>query len=58
MKSIERNPTKYTLWMLNRIINGEEDKSSYIAILERVVNNKDRNEEIILLASEFLSQHN
>jgi len=38
VESIKRTPTLHTLWMLNRIINGEEEKkrSEYLELLKIV----------------------
>ena len=39
VESLERRPTKHTVWMLNRIINGVEGdrKTYYLGILEKVI---------------------
>ena len=60
VESIKRNPTKHTLWMLNRIINGStgEVKSEYLSMLADIISDtivydeKIRNE-----ANAFLVSH-
>ena len=36
----------HTVWMLNRVKNGEENQQRYIEILNDIVQNKDIEEEI------------
>ena len=44
--SVKRRPAMHTVWMLNRVKNGEENQQRYIEILNDIVQNKDIEEEI------------
>lgn len=50
--SIERAPTVHTLWMLNRVINGEDDEK-YMKLMEMTSIRKDINETVRNVAIEF-----
>jgi hypothetical protein len=42
IESVERKPTPHTVWMLDRVINGEQDqrrRDALIAVLRRVLEN-------------------
>ena len=53
--SIKRRPTMHTVWMLNRVKNGEQQQQEYIEILNDIVHNKDIEDEIRKCAEDFLS---
>jgi hypothetical protein len=55
--SLKRCPTKHTVWMLNRIINGSQgDKKKYfINVLRDVIVFPNLNNEVISLANHFKS---
>ena len=55
ISSVERRPTMHTVWMLNRVKNGEENQQEYIEILHAIVHNEDVEEEIRNSARDFLS---
>jgi len=58
--SINRKPTLHTLWMLNRIINGEknpERKIFYIKIMSECANNNLIDQAINERAIHFLALH-
>lgn len=55
ISSVERCPTMHTVWMLNRVKNGEENQQEYIEILNAIVHNEDVEEEIRNSARDFLS---
>lgn len=55
ISSVERRPTMHTVWMLNRVKNGEENQQEYIEILNAIVHNEDVEEEIRNSARDFLS---
>ncbi|MCX7111599.1 MAG: hypothetical protein NTX45_16035 [Proteobacteria bacterium] len=58
--SIKRKPTLHTLWMLNRIINGEkkpERKSFYLKAMSESANNKFVDQATQERAIHFLSLH-
>ena len=52
---VKRRPAMHTVWMLNRVKNGEENQQGYIKILNDSVHNKDNEEEIRNSARNFLS---
>ncbi|HEX4326236.1 MAG TPA: hypothetical protein VH105_05415 [Burkholderiales bacterium] len=57
VQSVGRAPTVHTLWMLNRIINGEQDaerKAAYVELLSRVASDSGNDEEVIAQAREYL----
>ena len=45
----------HTVWMLNRVKNGEQQQQEYIEILNDIVHNKDIEDEIRKCAEDFLS---
>lgn len=53
--SVKRRPAMHTVWMLNRVKNGEEDQQGYIEILNDIAHNKEIEEEIRNSARNFLS---
>lgn len=53
--SVKRRPAMHTVWMLNRVKNGEENQQGYIEILNDIVQDKDIEEEIRNSARDFLS---
>lgn len=55
--SLERQPTKHTVWMLNRIINGsdKEKKKFYMKIMENIAVSKSTDESVKSLAQHFKS---
>lgn len=53
--SVKRRPTVHTVWMLNRVKNGEQDPQKYIAILNSIVQNENIEKEIREEAQEFLA---
>ena len=59
VESLSRKPTKHTVWMLNRIINGSHDdkKGYYIGVLEKVIAFPNLDADIISLAQHFQSLH-
>jgi hypothetical protein len=57
VQSVARTPTVHTLWMLNRLINGEQDaqtKAAYLALLSRVASDSGNDESVIDQAREYL----
>lgn len=58
VESIQRKPTKHTLWMLNRVINGSdgEMRNRFIKTLDCAVSNSGSN-DVVVLAAHFKSQH-
>ena len=58
IESIHRKPTRHTLWMLNRIINGtniKEIKNIYIQELDILAKNEKLNISIRDLAIEYIA---
>ncbi|MCZ2653489.1 hypothetical protein [Bacteroides fragilis] len=57
-KSVERKPTAYNLWLLNRLMNTfeEEQKRRGIELLEKVVNTLNTSEDVQEWAKEFLEE--
>lgn len=57
-KSVERKPTAYNLWLLNRLMNTfeEEQKRRGIELLEKVVNTSNTSEDVQEWAKEFLEE--
>jgi hypothetical protein len=53
-KSVQRKPTEYNLWMLNRLLNSfdNEQKEKGILLLENIINS-DKSENIKDIAKEF-----
>lgn len=54
IESVERRPTMHTVWMLNRVMNGTENKNDYLEIMKAVTSRSDIEDEIKNLAKEFL----
>lgn len=50
MESVKKRPTMHTVWMLNRIINGSENKEDYIKIMLDIMNSTEIEVEIRELA--------
>jgi hypothetical protein len=59
VESLKRCPTKHTVWMLNRIINGcQGDRKIYfINVLESVIAFPNLDNEVVSLANHFKSLH-
>lgn len=59
VESLKRFPTKYTVWMLNRIINGSqgESKEYFINVLDDVIDHPNIDNEVVLLAKHFRELH-
>lgn len=57
ISSVKRRPTMHTVWMLNRIKNGEDEQRRYIEILNDIVHNKDIEKEIRESAQDFLCSY-
>jgi len=57
IKSIERKPTEYTLHLLHRLINNEDDPNhkKYLAIMRNISLNKEYSENIIEEAKDSLT---
>jgi hypothetical protein len=55
--SVERKPTEYNLWMLNRLLNSFDDneKEKGITLLKNIINSKE-NKNVIETAKEFLEE--
>lgn len=54
--SVKRRPTMHTVWMLNRIINGSENKEKYIKIMKDIIIRTDIEEEIKNQAIAFINR--
>lgn len=54
--SIARKPTEITVWMINRILNSEEQKNKkkWLSMLSAVVSHPHANKETIDSAQEFI----
>ena len=59
VESLERFPTKHTVWMLNRIINGSEgdSKKYFLNVLEDIIVKPNVDNEVVLLAKYFRELH-
>ncbi|MBX4259991.1 hypothetical protein KTC96_08515 [Clostridium estertheticum] len=59
VESLKRFPTKHTVWMLNRIINGSQgdSKEYFINLLEDVMVYPNIDNEVVLLAKHFRELH-
>lgn len=55
VESVKRRPTMHTVWMLNRVMNGSENKDNYIAIMNEIINSSNVEEEIKDEVREFLN---
>ena len=53
VSSLERSPAMHTVWMLNRCINGSENKQEYLAVLKGVADNVNADEAVRRSAKEF-----
>ena len=51
--SVKRAPSLHTVWMLNRCINGAEDKSGLLSVLKGVIDNEDADITVRDKAKEF-----
>jgi hypothetical protein len=56
VKSIKRKPTMHTVWMLNRIINGSENKEDYIELMNDIIDCNDVEDEIRNQARAFVGR--
>ena len=59
VESLKRFPTKHTVWMLNRIINGSQgdEKKYFLNILDNVLTYPNIDNEVLLLANHFIELH-
>ncbi len=59
VESLQRHPTKHTLWMLNRIINGSENdaKEHYLNVLDRILEIHSLDDGTSELTKHFRSLH-
>ena len=55
VESIKRKPTMHTVWMLNRIINGSENKKDYIELMKAIIEHNDVEDEIRNQARAFMN---
>lgn len=56
VESVKRRPTMHTVWMLNRVMNGSENKNDYLEIMKEVTERSDVEEAIKNSASEFMDR--
>jgi len=56
IESVKRRPTMHTVWMLNRVMNGSENKNDYLKIMKEVTERSDVEEEIKNSVSEFMDR--
>lgn len=56
IESVKRRPTMHTVWMLNRVINGSENKNDYLEIMKEITERSDIEEVIKNSASEFMDR--
>lgn len=56
IESVKRRPTMHTVWMLNRVMNGSENKNDYLEIMKEVTERSDIEEAIKNSASEFMDK--
>lgn len=54
INSIKRSPALHTVWMLNRCINGSENKEEYINLLKQVADDEKLDKAIRESAQEFV----
>lgn len=54
--SVKRRPTLHTVWMLNRILNANENREYYANVMEEIINSDNLEEEIINQAKAFLGK--
>lgn len=54
--SLKRRPTKHTVWMLNRIINGSQGKTReyYVALLEELLKYPSLEQDVLELIIHFI----
>ena len=60
VESVERRPTSYTLWMLNRILNGSAtvpERTDLLSLLARVAGSADVDPDLREQAREFWELH-
>jgi hypothetical protein len=58
--SLNRRPTSHTVWMLNRLVNGEKDvdrKRGYVALLAGIAQEPAHGAAVQARAADFLSLH-
>lgn len=56
IESVKRRPTMHTVWMLNRVMNGSENKNDYLEIMKEITERSDIEEAIKNSASEFMDR--
>lgn len=56
IESVKRRPTMHTVWMLNRVMNGSENKNNYLEIMKEITERSDTEETIRNSASEFMDR--
>lgn len=56
IESVKRRPTMHTVWMLNRVMNGSENKNDYLEIMKEITERSDIEETIRNSASEFIDR--
>lgn len=56
IESVKKRPTIHTVWMLNRVMNGSENKNDYLEIMKEVTERSDIEEAIKNSASEFMDR--
>ncbi len=54
--SVERRPTMHTVWMLNRLINGSDNKLDYIEVMKKVINRSSVEHEIKQRAQSYINR--
>lgn len=57
IESVKRRPTMHTVWMLNRVMNGSENKNDYFEIMREITERSDIEETIRNSASEFMDSN-
>ena len=57
IESVKRRPTMHTVWMLNRVMNGSENKNDYFEIMKEITERSDIEETIRNSASEFMDSN-
>ncbi|NQX38795.1 hypothetical protein SAMN05421820_101830 [Pedobacter steynii] len=56
-KSVKDKPTVHTVWLLNRVINGNKKQKELIGILNSISKDKEIKQEIRDVANNFLEYH-
>lgn len=56
IESVKKRPTIHTVWMLNRVMNGSENKNDYLEIMKEVTERSDVEEAIKSSASKFMDR--